>query len=75
MLDRDGDSKITEDEVYASCQQMDWNYDGYLSIEEFLYGVEVLHSTNLFGICQNEEFMSFFSDELYDPEFRTWGEE
>jgi hypothetical protein len=37
-MDLNGDSRITEDELYMSCQSMDWNGDGNLSIEEFLEG-------------------------------------
>jgi hypothetical protein len=51
---------------------MDLNYDGYLSIEEFLSGNEYMQEE--FGICQNLDFMNNFIDDLYDPEFRYWGQ-
>jgi hypothetical protein len=58
MMDLNGDSRITEDELYMSCQSMDWNGDGNLSIEEFLEGNMNLQEE--FAICKNLEFMTFF---------------
>jgi Ca2+-binding EF-hand superfamily protein len=49
MIDLDGDMRITEDELYATCQSMDWDGDGYLSIEEFLEGN--INLQNEIGIC------------------------
>jgi hypothetical protein len=51
---------------------MDWNYDGYLSIDEFITGLENLN--NEIGMCQNLQFMTYFYEDLYDSEFRFWGQ-
>jgi hypothetical protein len=72
VLDLNGDSQITEDELYTSCYSMDFDLDGYLSIEEFFYGNEVMQQQT--RICQNLDFMNYFLDELYDPDFRYWGQ-